>query len=172
MTLVLVRWPGVRAQDLRAREQAYRLNNIGVARLEQYDYRAAADTFRQALATRGAPPSARLNLALALYYDNQLDDAEREARAAAAAQPNAPQPPYVLGLIARAAGRSSDAGAQFRRVLAIDPDDVGAKIQLGQVLTTDRQFAEAIALLDQAAKAEPFNATATYGLAMALTRAG
>ena len=86
--LVALQWPRLRAQDVRAREQAYRLNNIGVARLEQYDYKAAADTFRQALASPGSPVFARLNLALALYYDNQLDDAEREARAAATAQPN------------------------------------------------------------------------------------
>jgi Tfp pilus assembly protein PilF len=170
--LIVGQLPGLRAQDTRAREQAYRLNNVGVARLEQYDYRTAAETFRQALANRSAPPFARLNLAIALFYDNQLEDAEREARAAAAAQPNAPQPPYVLGLIARAAGRSSDAVEQLRRVLAIDPNDAGAKIQLGQVLTADRQFTEAIALLEQAAKSEPFNATAAYGLAIALTRAG
>ena len=166
-------WPAVfGAQAVSAREDAYRLNNIGVARLEQYDYRTAADTFRQALASRSAPAFAHLNLAIALYYDNQLEDAEKEARAAAAAQPNAPQPPYVLGLVARAAGRSSDAIERFRRVLAIDPNDPGAKIQLGQVLTAERQFAEAITLLEQAAKAEPFNATAAYGLAIALTRAG
>ena len=144
IAVVALLWPALRAQDARAREQAYRLNNIGVARLEQYDYKAAADAFRQAFASPGAPVFARVNRAVALYYDNQLEDAEREARAAATAQPNAPQPPYVLGLIARAAGRSGDAVEHFRRVLAIDANDVGAKIQLGQVLTADRQFAEEI----------------------------
>src|SRR6185295_5320425 len=106
ITAIVVGRQGLRAQDARAREQAYRLNNIGVARLEQYDYRAAAATFRQALASPSAPVFARLNLAIALYYDNQVEDAEREARAAAAAQPGAAQPAYVLGLILRAAGRS------------------------------------------------------------------
>src|SRR6185295_14093738 len=172
ITAIVVGRQGLRAQDARAREQAFRLNNIGVARLEQYDYRAAAETFRQALASPSAPAFARLNLAIALYYDNQLEDAGREARAADAAQPDAPQPAYMLGLVARAAGQSSEAVARFRRVLAIDPNDPGAKIQLGQVLTAERQFTDAIALLDQATKAEPFNATAVYGLAIALTRAG
>ena len=171
MALITVQRPGVRAQDSRLREQAYRLNNIGVARLEQYEYRSAVETFRRALDSPSGPAFARINLAIALYYDNQLEEAERQARAAADAQPAAPQPAYLLGLIARAAGRSGDAAERFRRVLAIDPNDVGAKIQLGQVLVSDRRFTEAIALLDEAAKAEPFNATAAYGLAIALTRA-
>jgi len=64
--LIIAERSGLRAQDVRAREQAYRLNNIGVARLEQYDYRTAAETFRQALASPSAPPFAHLNLASAL----------------------------------------------------------------------------------------------------------
>lgn len=172
MVLIIVERPGLRAQDSRSREQAYRLNNIGVARLEQYEYRSAVETFRRALDSASGLAFARVNLAIALYYDNQLDEAAREAQAAADAQPAAAQPAYILGLIARAAGRSGEAVERFRRVLAIDPNDVGAKIQLGQILVSDRQFAEAIPLLEEAALSEPFNATAAYGLATALTRAG
>jgi Tfp pilus assembly protein PilF len=155
-----------------ARERAYRENNIGVARLEQYDYREAAASFRRALEADQRLAAARLNLAIALLYDSQLDEADREARAAADQMPSAPQPPYVRGLIARLAGRDADAAASFRRVLAIDPADVGARIQLGQTLIIERRNEEAIRLFDEAVKAEPFNATAAYGLATALTRAG
>src|SRR6187431_292916 len=155
-----------------ARERAYRENNVGVARLEQYDYREAAASFRRALEADSRLAAARLNLAIALLYDSQLDEADREARAAADQMPSAPQPPYVRGLIARLAGRDDDAAASFQRVLAIDPGDVGASIQLGQSLIAVRRNDEAIAMLQEAVKAEPFNATAAYGLATALTRAG
>jgi len=161
-----------RARAAAAREDAYRLNNIGVARLEQYDYRAAADAFRRAQAIDGSLALPRVNLAIALYYDNQLEAAEREARAASALMPTSPQPRYVLGLAARGLGRADEAEAQFRAVLAQDKDDPGAKIQLAQVLADARQFAPAIALFDEASRAEPFNATAAYGLATALARAG
>ncbi len=160
------------AQEPRSREDAYRLNNIGVARLEQYDYSAAATVFRQVLAIDPRLPAAHLNLALALLYDSRFDAAEKEARAASEQMPASPQPPYVLGLIARASGQSDDAITWFRRVTSIDPDDTGANIQLGQVLITEQQYPEAIAILQKAVKSEPFNATAAYALATALARAG
>jgi len=155
-----------------ARERAYRESNIGVARLEQFDYREAAAAFRRALAIDPSLSVAHLNLAIALFYDSQLDEADREARLAADAMPSAPQPPYVRGLIARAAGRDDDAAAAFARVLAIDPADVAARIQRGQLLIAQRNYADAAALFEQALAAEPFNATAAYGVAIALTRAG
>ena len=155
-----------------ARERAYRENNIGVARLEQYDYREAAASFRRALAADPRIAAARLNLAIALLYDSQLEEADREARAAADQMPSAPQPAYVRGLIARLGGRDEEAMVSFRRVLAIDAGDVGARIQLGQTLIALRRNDEAIRLLDEAVKAEPFNATAAYALATAMTRAG
>src|SRR5882672_465592 len=83
--VVVCRHPAAQTQALgaQAREQAYRLNNVGVARLQQYDYRSAGETFRRALESDPGLGVTRVNLAIALYYDNQLDAAEREARAAA-----------------------------------------------------------------------------------------
>ena len=53
-----------------------------------------------------------------------------------------------------------------------DPADVGAKVNLGQVYVQQRNFADAITLLREALAAEPYNVTAAYSLATALTRAG
>jgi tetratricopeptide (TPR) repeat protein len=153
-------------------EDAYRANNLGVARLEQFDYPAAAAAFRQALEKQSDLSVARLNLAIALFYAGDLTAARREAEAAAAQLPSLPQPPYVLGLIARAENRTADAVTAFTRVREIDQDDPGAATQLGQLLLQDRKYAEATELFKRAIAAEPYNATAAYGLAMALTRAG
>ena len=46
------------------------------------------------------------------------------------------------------------------------------KVNLGQVLLQQRKFDEAVELFRAASAAEPFNATAAYNLATALTRAG
>ena len=78
----------------------------------------------------------------------------------------------MLGLIARAADRTDDAVSAFTRVRELDPADVGAAINLGQLLVQQRRFDEAIKLLRPAVEAEPFNATAAYGLATALVRSG
>ena len=66
------------------REAAYRNNNIGVARLEQYDYDAAAASFQDALRVAPDLILARLNLAIALFYGGKPDAARLEAEAAAA----------------------------------------------------------------------------------------
>jgi tetratricopeptide (TPR) repeat protein len=154
-----------------SREAAYRANNIGVARLEQYDYDAAATSFQEALGVASDLAIARLNLAIALFYGGKPDAARTEAEAAAA-RLSSPQPHYLLGLIARVQDRPDDALRAFQKALAIDPGDVGTKVNLGQVYTQQRQYPQAITLLREAVAAEPYNATAAYGLAMALTRSG
>ena len=92
-----------------ARENAYRANNIGVARLEQYDFPAAIAAFRRALEIDPALALARLNLGIALFYGGEPEAARKELEAAKTALPDRPQPDYVLGLIARAADRADDA---------------------------------------------------------------
>ena len=64
-------------------ERAYRANNLGVARLEQFDYEGAATSFREALKIAPALHIAHTNLALALLYAGHPADAATEARAAA-----------------------------------------------------------------------------------------
>jgi tetratricopeptide (TPR) repeat protein len=153
-------------------EEAYRANNLGVARLEQFDYAAAVAAFREALEKQPELAIARLNLAIAHFYAGDLPAARREAEAAGSRLTSAPQPPFVLGLIAKAENRGDDAVAAFTRVLELDPGDPGAATQLGQVLLQDRKYPEALARFQAAIDAEPYNVTAAYGLAMALTRSG
>jgi len=153
-------------------ENAYRASNRGVARLEQFDYDAAVEAFHEALKIEPSLAAARTNLAIALYYAGQIDAAEKEARAAEAALPDAPQPPYLLGLIAKGQNKSDEAIAAFRRVLKIDADDVGTRVNLGQVYLQERNTTEALPLFREALAREPFNVTAAYGLATTLLRAG
>ena len=163
--------PG-RDADAARREDGYRHNNIGVAHLEQYDYAAAAADFGRALERHPGLAIARLNLALALLYDGRLEPASREARAALERLSAQPQPHYVLGLIARAANQPDEAASAFGRVMDLDAADAGSRVHLGQVRLAQRRFADAVAAFEAALRLEPFNATAAYGLATALTRGG
>src|SRR5438309_2015949 len=106
-----------------ARENAYRANNIGVAYLEQYNFAAAAASFRDALRLDSALPIARLNLGIALFYGGDANAARAELEAARTALPGRAEPDYVLGLIARAEDRPEDAIAAFGRVRTLDPSD-------------------------------------------------
>ena len=155
-----------------SREDAYRANNLGVALLEQFKYKEAAEAFKRALQIDPKLALARINLSIALFNVPDLPGSQREAQAAIALAPNAPQPHYILGLIAKTQARPDDAVAPFQQVLKIDPNDVGANVNLGQIYSTQRKFTEAIALFRVALAAEPYNATALYNLGTTLIRAG
>ncbi len=155
-----------------AREEAYRANNLGVALLEQFKHREGAEQFRRALSLDPKLALARTNLAIALFNVPDLAAAQKEAEGAAAASPDAPQPAYILGLIARQQNRVEDAAAAFQRVLKVDPRDVGASVNLGQLYSQQRKYAEAVALFRTALAEEPYNGTALYNLGTALLRSG
>jgi Tfp pilus assembly protein PilF len=155
-----------------ARERAYRANNIGVAHLEQFDYPGAERSFREALQIQPDLGMAAVNLAVALFYAGRPEDAAVQARVAAGRLPDSPHAHYVLALSARAADQLDAAVAALTRVRELDPADAGAKIQLGQIYLQQRKFEEAIQLFEEALASEPYNVTAAYSAALALTRAG
>ncbi|HEY7783109.1 MAG TPA: FG-GAP-like repeat-containing protein [Pyrinomonadaceae bacterium] len=153
-------------------EEAYRANNIGVALLEQFKHKEAADSFRRALQLEPKLTLARINLGIALFNVPDLPGAQRELRSTSTSTPSLPQPHYVLGLIAKTQNRFDEAIAHFQQVLRIDSNDVGANVNLGQVYSQQRKYPEAIAALRKAVAAEPYHATALYNLGTALIRGG
>ncbi len=154
------------------RERAYRANNVGVALLEQLKYPEAAAAFREALTIDPTLAVGRLNLSLALMYEQDLDGAAREATTASALMPTAPQPPYVLGLVARAQNRNDEARGFFEKVRQFDAADVGANVNLAQIALEDRRYTDAVTALEPIVKNEPYHVTAAYVLGLALTRSG
>lgn len=161
--------PPSKASD---REEAYRANNIGVALLEQFKYKEAADAFKRALQLEPGLALARINLGIALFNVPDVPAAQKELQNAVAVAPNAPQPQYVLGLAAKSQNKPEEAIAYFQKVLRMDPNDAGTNVNLGQLYAQQRKYPEAIAVLRAGVAAEPYNATALYNLGTALMRAG
>ncbi len=153
-------------------ESAYRAKNIGVALLEQYKTKEAVDLFARALEIKPDLLIARINLAIALYYLPDAEAAKREAERALKQDANAPQPHYILGLIARAQNRFDDAVTEFQTVLKTDPSDAGTNINLGQIFVQQTKQNEAIGVFRKAVESEPYNETALYNLGLLLTRSG
>jgi cytochrome c-type biogenesis protein CcmH/NrfG len=167
--------PPVRAAapaDPAAREAAWRENNLGVALLEQFRFADAALAFKRALAKDPSLLPAGINLAIAQLYVPDIPAARQAAEEALKAAPDAPQPNYLLALIARSEGRAEEALPYIRKVLEKDPKDLGANVTLGQVYLQMRQFDDAVAVFRVAVAAEPYNVSAAYNLGVALTRAG
>ena len=163
---------GRRAPGRDDRESAYRANNRGVVLLEQFSFDKAVAAFNEALTLDPSLRLAKLNLPIALFYARRNPDAAAAARAARDAYADAPQPFYLLGLIARSENRPDEAVAAFDRVLQLDADDVGAKVNLALLYVEQRRYREAVALCESALAIEPYNATAEYNLGLSLTRAG
>jgi tetratricopeptide (TPR) repeat protein len=164
--------PAQPAAPAAARESGYQENNRGVAALEQYAYDKAVQSFRRAIALDDQVGLSHVNLAIALYYASQLDEAAAAAAEARKRLPNSPHAIFIQGLIARGLNRPADATAAFSRVLELDPSDAGAMISLGQTLAQERREREAIPLFRAAIAREPANATAIYSLGQALIRTG
>ncbi|MGH9823261.1 MAG: FG-GAP-like repeat-containing protein, partial [Blastocatellia bacterium] len=155
-----------------AKEAAYKANNIGVALLEQFKYEEGVPQFKRALQLDPGLAIAHLNLAVALFNEPNVAGAVPEAKLAAQLLQDKPRPFYMLGLIARSQNRIEDAIAAFKRVLELDPADVGTCINLGQLYSGQTKYADAVELLRKALATEPYNITASYNLAIALLRSG
>jgi tetratricopeptide (TPR) repeat protein len=108
--------------------------------LEQFKYKDGADAFKRALQIDPKLALAKINLAIALYNEPDFPASQREAQAATALAPNAPQPHYILGLIAKSQARMDEAIGPFQQVLKLDPNDVGANVNLGQIYSQQRKY--------------------------------
>jgi tetratricopeptide (TPR) repeat protein len=165
---------GARAQDDASlkREQFYRLNNIGVAFMEQFKHEDAVKQFKQALEGDPNFAVARINLALAYFYLNDSRAAVEEARAGVKLAPDSPHAHYALAAALRNEKLYDESLAEFNKVLSIDPRDSATNIQIGQLHAQKQQYPQAIAAFQRAIESEPYNATAVYSLAQALIRSG
>ncbi|MBS1796330.1 MAG: VCBS repeat-containing protein [Acidobacteria bacterium] len=162
------------AQTVRrdASEDAYRANNAGVGLLEQFRFDAAEAEFRRALALRPDLKLAELNLAVALFNLKKLNETKTVLGKLLETEKKSPQIYYLLGLTARSENRAEDGLAAFRKVLEIDPADVGANVNAGQILAQQRDYPAALKYFRAAYDAEPFNLTAVYNLATTYQRSG
>ncbi|MEZ5425343.1 MAG: FG-GAP-like repeat-containing protein [Pyrinomonadaceae bacterium] len=153
-------------------EGAYRLNNLGVALLEQYKYREAAEKFNEALKIKPDLAMAQINLAIAQFNLQDLGTARKETLKALRLSPEMPQGFYLLGLIEKGENKVDEALGNFQRVLETDPKDVGTNVNLGQILSQKNQYAEARSYFQTAFETEPYNITAIYNLALISQRLG
>ena len=103
------------AKSASPQEDAYRANNLGVALLEQFKYKDAAEAFKRALQISPKLALGHINLCIALYNVPDLPGAQREAQAAIALAPNAPQPYYIQALIARTQARPGPHASECAR---------------------------------------------------------
>lgn len=152
--------------------EAARLNNLGVALMNQQRMDKAVEKFDEALRHDPSLATAELNKGIALLNLQKLPEAEAALRRAMTAKPNDPRGWCNLGLLNRALGKYEEGIEDFQKVVAIDPSDADSYYLIGSLQLQGQQYEAAIAAFQTALKINPLHASAEFGLARALQRSG
>ncbi|HEX8710888.1 MAG TPA: FG-GAP-like repeat-containing protein, partial [Terracidiphilus sp.] len=152
--------------------EAVRLNNRGVALMGQQSTEKAEQTFAEAFKKDPKLAQVAVNDGIALYTLQKLTAAEEMLRKAIALDPDSAQAWYNLGLVQHAANDLQPALASFRRAAALAPRDTDSLYFEGACYEEMRQFDKAIETFKEALAINPLHASAEFGLARSLQRAG
>jgi tetratricopeptide (TPR) repeat protein len=158
--------------DRKKAAEAIRLNNLGVAYMNQRRSEAALKNFQQAYALDSNLLAARLNEGIALLDLQRSEPAEQALVKATERRPNDPRAWFNLGLLRRKNDETEQALAAFGRVAQLDPNDADTHYFLGALHQSTRQFDLAIASFRRALELNPFHVSAQFGLASTYQRMG
>ena len=152
--------------------EAARLNNLGVALMNQQRMDKAVEKFDAALQMDPAFATAEMNKGIALLNLQKLTEAEAALKHAAGAKADDPRIWCNLGLLNRGLGKYEEGVEDFQKVVAIDPDDADSYYLIGSLQLQLQRYEAAIAAFQTALKINPLHASAEFGLARALQRSG
>jgi tetratricopeptide (TPR) repeat protein len=153
-------------------QEAARLNNLGVAYMNQQLFEKALKSFEDAATKDPSLDVTTVNRGVALLNLQRLDDAKALLERATKANPKDAHAWYNLGLYYKNSADASAAVDAFRRVIEIDPNDADSWYFLGSTYAQLKQFPEAIAAFEHALKLDPHHASAQFGLARAYQQSG
>src|SRR5271169_4511883 len=160
------------ADTAQVHAEAAKLNNLGVAMMNQQLMEKAVANFDAAYKLDPSLAVAELNKGIALLNQQKLPEAEEALQQAVAKDPQNPRVWYNLGLTHRGKAKTAEAIADFQKVLKIDPTDPDAYYFLGTFYSQQQDYAKAIEAFQQALKLNPLHASAEFGLGRALQRSG
>jgi tetratricopeptide (TPR) repeat protein len=152
--------------------EAARLNNLGVAYMNQQLFEKALKSFEAAAAADPTLEVAAVNRGVALLNLQRLEAAKAQLEEAAKRNPKDAHAWFSLGLYYKNSSSPEAAIDAFRRVTEIDPNDADTWYFVGSTHAQLKQFPEAIAAFEHALKLDPHHASAQFGLARAYQQSG
>jgi tetratricopeptide (TPR) repeat protein len=153
-------------------QEAARLNNLGVAYMNQQLFEKALKSFEDAATKDPSLDVTTVNRGVALLNLQRLDEAKTLIERAAKSNPKDVHAWYNLGLYYKNSADASAAVDAFRRAIEIDPNDADTWYFLGSTYAQLKQFPEAIAAFERALKINSLHASAQFGLARAYQQSG
>jgi tetratricopeptide (TPR) repeat protein len=152
--------------------EAARLNNLGVAYMNQQLFEKGLKHFQQAAEADPGLAIARLNVGVAYLNLQKVDEAKAALEAALKQDSKSPNAWYSLGMLAKNTGDSQAAIDAFKRVIEIDANDADTWYFLGTAYAQAKQFPQAIEAFQHALQLSPTHASAEFGLSRAYQQSG
>jgi cytochrome c-type biogenesis protein CcmH/NrfG len=152
--------------------EAARLNNLGVAYMNQQLFEKGLKCFQEAAEADPKLAIARLNVGVAYLNLQKVDDAKAALEDALKQDPKSPNAWYGLGMLAKNTGDAPAAIDAFKHVIEIDADDADTWYFLGTAYVQAKQFPQAIESFEHALKLNPLHASAEFGLSRAYQQSG
>lgn len=151
--------------------EAYRLNTLGVAYMNQQRPADAEKLFEKSLAADPHFEVARLNLGISLLAQQKLEPARTALAAAAEKLPKDPFAWYNLGLTYKDLGDAEKGVDAFTHVTQL-VNEADPWYFVGYLDSQLQQYDAAIAAFQKALALFPYHASAEFGLARAYQRSG
>jgi tetratricopeptide (TPR) repeat protein len=153
-------------------QEAARLNNVGVAYMNQQLFEKGLKMFEAAAAKDPALEAATVNRGVALLNLQRGDEAKALLENEVKKNPKDAHAWYNLGLYFKSSSDVRAAIEAFRRVTEIDANDADSWYFLGSTYAQIKQYPEAIEAFEHALKIDPLHASAQFGLARAYQQSG
>jgi tetratricopeptide (TPR) repeat protein len=144
-----------------------RLNNLGVAYMNQQLFEKALQAFEQAAALDPTFQIAQINQGIALLNLGRIDAARKCLEQAVKQNPGDPHAWYNLGMMEKNSANSQSAADAFHRVTEIDANDADTWYFVGASYAQNKQYPEEIDAFQHALKLNPLHASAEFGLSRA-----
>jgi tetratricopeptide (TPR) repeat protein len=152
--------------------EAARLNNLGVAYMNQQLFEKGLKEFQEAAEADPKLAIARLNMGVAYLNLQKIDEAKAALEDTLKQDPKNPNAWYNLGMLAKNTGDAPAAIDAFKRVVEIDANDADTWYFLGSAYVQAKQFPEAIDAFERALKLNQHHASAEFGLSRAYQQSG
>ena len=146
--------------------------NRGVALLEQFRFRDAAEAFEAFTRLMPEEASGHINLGIAYFNERDFDRARASFERAFELAPDDAYVHYNLGLVHKLQGDTELAVEAFERVARIDPLDSMTHYYLGTLYAARRRLEDAEASFRRTIELQPTNESAHFSLGNVLIRQG
>ncbi len=156
---------------------SYRVHELSAEIFEvENRYSDAVGEYRKAIEENPHAPGLHFQLGRAILLASHSPDALHSAKQAFVSElevsPEDTVCEFQLGQISVAEGNTVEARPYFEKSVSLMPDFVDALVALGKIDSQEKQYPQAISLLQRAVQQEPSNERAHYALLTAYRNSG